>query len=70
MHINFLSHMLVVFSICDLRLNRLTTGSLNMVEFLLYFDSVCHNAGLFTVFVACQHSAVLQLNFMLHICFQ
>jgi len=42
----------------------LITGSFNMVELLLYFDSICHNARLFTVFVACQHLAILHLNFI------
>jgi len=48
----------------------LTTGSFNMVQSLLHFDSICHNGRLFTVFVACQHSAILHLNFVWHICFQ
>jgi hypothetical protein len=37
------THISVIFSICDLRWNHamLTTGSFNMVELLLYFDSIC-----------------------------
>ena len=49
--IHYLSHISTVFPVSDLRLNHamMTTGSFNMVQFLLYFDSICHNARLFPV---------------------